>query len=61
MTIIPEDRATQADAAGAPRDLTRDLAARLHAIGQRCASLPELDAGSPDELCGYDDQGMWTN
>lgn len=36
------------------------LPARLLAIGQRCAALPLLDQGTPDEILGYDDDGMPT-
>jgi antitoxin VapB len=35
------------------------LAAELLAIGQACASLPDLDTRSADELAGYGDDGMW--
>jgi len=60
MVVIPKDREKQAEAVGVRRDRIGGLAARLQAIGQHCASLPDLDARSPDELCGYDEQGMWT-
>lgn len=36
-----------------------DLAARLRAIGKHCASLPDLDRRSPDEILGYDETGLW--
>jgi antitoxin VapB len=32
---------------------------RLLAIGQHCASLPDLDRRSPDEIIEYDESGMW--
>ena len=32
----------------------------LMEIGRRCASLPVLDSRSPDEILGYDDQGLPT-
>jgi len=35
------------------------LAARLHAIGTHCASLPDLDPRTPDEIVGYDENGIW--
>jgi antitoxin VapB len=35
------------------------LAERLLEIGRHCASLPDLDARTPDEILGYDDTGMW--
>ena len=37
-----------------------DLAAQLLAIGKHCASLPDYDTRSPDEIVGYDETGMWT-
>ena len=33
------------------------LAQRLLAIGRHCASLPDLDPRSPDEIVGYDEHG----
>lgn len=41
------------------RGQPHDLAARLREIGMHCASLPDLDARSPDEIIGYDETGMW--
>ncbi len=38
----------------------RDLAARIREIGKHCASLPDFDTRSPDEIIGYDENGMWT-
>ena len=35
-----------------------DLAERLMAIGRRCAALPVLDDRSPDEILGYDENGL---
>lgn len=35
------------------------LAEQLLAIGQDCAALPDLDPRSPDEIIGYDRNGMW--
>ena len=37
----------------------RGLADRLLAIGEHCASLPDLDPRAPDEIVGYDKSGMW--
>jgi antitoxin VapB len=37
-----------------------DLAARLREIGGHCASLPDLDTRTPDEIVGYDETGLWT-
>jgi antitoxin VapB len=36
-----------------------DLAARLRKIGEHCAALPDFDTRSPDEIVGYDENGMW--
>lgn len=36
-----------------------DLAARLREIGKHCATLPDCDPRSPDEIVGYDETGMW--
>jgi len=41
------------------RGRNRDLAARIRAIGEHCAALPDLDARSPDEILGYDETGLW--
>ena len=41
------------------RDRSTDLAARLRAIGEHCAALPDLDARSAEEIVGYDETGMW--
>jgi antitoxin VapB len=37
-----------------------DLAERLGAIGEHCASLPDFDRRTPNEIVGYDETGMWT-
>jgi antitoxin VapB len=36
-----------------------DLAARLREIGKHCASLPDYDTRSADEIVGYDETGLW--
>ncbi|MCB9726844.1 MAG: type II toxin-antitoxin system VapB family antitoxin [Deltaproteobacteria bacterium] len=36
----------------------RVLAERLMEIGRRCASRPRLDSRTPDEILGYDDNGL---
>jgi antitoxin VapB len=41
------------------RGQTRSLVERLDAIALHCAALPDYDTRSPDEIIGYDDQGMW--
>jgi len=35
------------------------LPQRLHAIGAHCAGLPDRDTRTPDEIAGYDENGMW--
>ena len=34
--------------------------ARIREIAEHFASLPVYDPRSPDEICGYDENGMWT-
>jgi antitoxin VapB len=41
---------------GKPR---KSLVEELTEICRHCASLPELDARSADEIVGYDENGMW--
>lgn len=41
------------------RGETADLVARIRAIGEHCASLPDFDTRSADEIIGYDENGMW--
>jgi antitoxin VapB len=36
----------------------RSLADELDAIGKECAALPVLDRRTPDEILGYDDNGL---
>jgi antitoxin VapB len=36
----------------------RSLAAEIMEIGKRCASLPDLDTRTPDEILGYDEYGL---
>jgi antitoxin VapB len=36
----------------------RGLAERLLAIARHCASLPDIDTRSPDEILGYDEHGL---
>ena len=35
------------------------LAEQLMEIGRHCAALPDYDTRSPDEIVGYDENGMW--
>jgi antitoxin VapB len=37
-----------------------DPASRFRAIGELCASLPDLDTRDPDDILGYDEHGLWT-
>lgn len=41
------------------RGETADLVARIRAIGEHCASLPDFDTRSADEIISYDENGMW--
>ena len=41
------------------RGKSAGLAGQLTALGRECASLPDRDTRSPDELAGYDDAGLW--
>jgi len=40
------------------RQQSEGLTERLLAIGQECASLPVLDQRTPEEILGYNDQGV---
>jgi antitoxin VapB len=40
------------------RRRTRSLADELAEIGHRCASLPDLDTRSAEEILGYDEIGV---
>ena len=37
----------------------RRLIEELNEIAHHCASLPDLDTRSPDEIIGYDENGLW--
>jgi antitoxin VapB len=37
----------------------RDLAEALDALAKETAALPVIDPRSPDEIVGYDENGMW--
>lgn len=41
------------------RGQSAGLAARLRVIGEKCASLPDIDLRAPEQIIGYDDQGLW--
>ena len=36
----------------------RSLADEIDAIGKQCASLPVLDPREPEDILGYDEQGL---
>ncbi len=61
--IVREAIAAKAAAAGVsltgrPRLKGQDLIDRLTAISDHAASLPVLDARTPDEIIGYDEHGL---
>ena len=37
----------------------KHLAEELDALALRCAALPVVDPRTPDEIIGYDENGMW--
>lgn len=41
---------------GLPKE---NLAEQLNALAEECAALPVIDSRTPDEIIGYDDNGMW--
>ena len=41
------------------RGQSAGLVARLRAIGETCAALPDIDPRPPEQIIGYDDQGLW--
>jgi antitoxin VapB len=40
------------------RGRNKSLAERLNEIALRCASLPDYDTRTPDEIIGYDEYGV---
>jgi antitoxin VapB len=40
------------------RNASKNLAAKLLEIGALCARLPEMDNRTPDEILGYDENGL---
>ena len=40
------------------RRMPREMKSSLLEIGQRCASLPDKDTRSPDEILGYNSKGL---
>jgi antitoxin VapB len=41
------------------RGRAKSLVERLDEIALHCASLPNDDTRTPEEIIGYDDKGMW--
>lgn len=41
------------------RGRAKGLAERLDALAKACAAAPDYDTRSPDEIVGYDENGMW--
>lgn len=37
-----------------------DLVKELDALARECAALPDLDTRTPDEIIGYDENGLWS-
>jgi antitoxin VapB len=37
----------------------KDLVQALRALAKETAALPDFDTRSPDEIIGYDENGMW--
>ena len=35
------------------------LADQIRAIARECAAAPDFDTRTPDEIIGYDENGMW--
>jgi hypothetical protein len=51
MPPLPENKA-------AP-DPGEDLVTRLRKLAEEFAALPDYDTRMPDEIIGYDENGMW--
>lgn len=43
----------------AKRGETEGLARKLNALAKACAAAPDYDTRSPDDIVGYDENGMW--
>ncbi len=41
------------------RDDVSDLVRRIREISEHCARLPVFDPRTPDEIIGYDENGIW--
>ncbi len=42
------------------RGVGPDLAERIMRLGRECAALPDFDTREPDDIIGYDENGLWT-
>jgi antitoxin VapB len=42
------------------RPVDEDLVKKLNQIAMECAALPDLDTRTPDEILGYDENGLPT-
>lgn len=49
-----EERLVRLKGRRSPKDTVHDILS----ISRRCASLPDLDTRSPEEILGYDDDGV---
>jgi antitoxin VapB len=55
-TALAERLARERLRRGRPR---KRLAEQLNALALECAALPDFDTRTPDEIIGYDENGMW--
>lgn len=55
-TALAERLARERLRRGQPR---KRLAEQLNALALECAALPDFDTRTPDEIIGYDENGMW--
>jgi antitoxin VapB len=55
-TALAERLARERLRRGRPR---KRLAEQLNALALECAALPDFDTRTPDEIIGYDKNGMW--
>lgn len=56
VKMAVEQALVQVKSSNLPR--SRPLGQRLNEIALRCASLPDDDLRSPDEILGYDESGL---
>jgi hypothetical protein len=62
VIILPLEGTNEASDSSASNQVTASsgLATQLMNLGKRCAALPILDYRSPEQLLGYDDNGLPT-